>query len=112
MHSDPSVYLTKSTEEEFERSTAYKVALDHFNYRVAAPEAFDESHEFQDAFAKWSGRRIPNYRDSVKTFAGFAFGILWIAQLLHCVHVENANPLLKQGEPHPDCSLVNPRGTV
>ena len=104
-------YLSKSHEEKFERSTAYKVALERFKYRVAAPEAFDESHEYQDAFKRWSKRRIIDYRARAKSFACFAIGALSGLSLLTCVHAENPNTSLKQGEPHPGCSLVKPEGT-
>ena len=103
--------MPKSHEEKFERSTAYKVALERFKYRVAAPEAFDESHEYQEAFKRWSQRRVIDYRASVKSFACFAFGALAGLSLLTCVHAENPNTSLKQGEPHPGCSLVKPEGT-
>ena len=100
--------MPKSHEEKFERSTAYKVALERFKYRVAAPEAFAESHEYQEAFERWSQRRVIDYRASVKSFACFAFGALAGLSLLKCVHAENPNTSLKQGEPHPGLSHVNP----
>ena len=104
-------YLPNPHEKKFERSTAYKVALERFKYRVAAPEAFDESHEYKDAFEKWSERRIIDYRPCIKAFSCFAFGALAGLSLLTCVHAENPNTSLRQGEPHPGCSLVKPEGT-
>ena len=104
-----------SVYESFCDSGEYKTARLLFQHRMAAPESFDESPEHKLAVQAWNRSRHPitTFRQgfTLKTVGCFLGGVLCGLSLLSCVQAEYPNTSLKQGEPHPDCSLVKPEGT-
>ena len=100
------------TVDDFKSSPHYATAKRVFEHRMAAPEAWEESHEYAIAVRSWNRCHHPIERlrrhPFVYSFGLFALGMLSGMSVLNCVHAENPNTLLRQGEPHPGLSLVNP----
>ena len=100
------------TKDPFKSSPHYATAKRVFEHRMAAPEAWEESHEYAIAVRSWNRCHHPierlRRRPFVQSFGLFALGMLSGLSVLTCVHAENPNTSLEQGEPHPGLSFVNP----
>jgi len=104
------------TKDAFKSSPHYATAKRVFEHRMAAPEAWEESHEYAIAVRSWNRCHHPierlRRRPFVQSFGFFALGVLSGMSVLTCVYAENSNTLLKQGEPHPGLSRVAPSGAL
>ena len=98
--------------DDFKSSPHYATAKRVFEHRMAAPEAWEESHEYAIAVRSWNRCHHPierlRRRPFVQSFGLFALGMLSGISVLTCSHAEIGKTLLEQGEPHPGLSLVNP----
>ena len=101
-----------SPESSFRQSPEVLTARLLYQHRMAAPEPFEESDEYAIAIKAWnrSHRPINKLRrhSLVQNFGIFALGMLSGISVLTCSHAEMGKTLLRQGEPHPGHSLVNP----
>lgn len=99
-------------ESSFRQSPEVLTARLLYQHRMAAPEPFEESDEYAIAIKAWnrSHRPINKLRRHplVQNFGIFALGMLSGISVLTCSHAEMGKTLLRQGEPHPGHSLVNP----
>ncbi len=100
------------TKDPFKSSPHYATAKRLFEHRMAAPEAWEESHEYAIAVRSWNRCHHPiqrlRRRPFVQTVGIFALGMLSGVSVLTCSHAEIGKTLLEQGEPHPGLSHVNP----